>query len=542
MGLFEQLPYTNFSNLNLGELIKFINETLKKIEHMSLDIAAQNAAIAEFKNYVMNYLNNLDVEQDVKDYIDELIANNTIDSLVNKSWLNGKNIVWYGDSWGTTTNNVVDTFITKYPNVNITNRCIGGTLMSRTNIAGFEYNSGYQRITSAADLSDFDYIFIMYGVNDWQQSIPLKTDVYDEYEYLYCVEETIKYLQTTFPSCVPVFIFQSYCYEAFNSSDLNGINRAGVNQPGYINNAIDICEKYNVNYINLFELMGVTRYNYTNFMRLDGSVYVHPKQALSNRIADYIFNGRINTGRCYGDKWSRDCSTTIINFTNQATVADYETVIDGFPNYPRSIVPCNGSNMIYSPVNTSTVIHVRGYKATNDLLGIFVLTKDGSDPVAQTGITNVTKKSLMDFYIEIDYHDQYAIHFARTAEGTETIYGIDIRFKNGNDNVCGDVLTPSVVTGVNATISFANMNTVENGYQNFKGFLLTATANLNAFTDLVNMNIVYFANESYEFVGINTNTGEAYSMYLYNGKLRSRRPISSGATIFVMPQFVRVPQ
>lgn len=542
MGLFEQLPYTNFHDLNLTELIKFVNQTIKTINEMATTIEEQNQAISDFKDYVMDYLNNLDVEQDVKDYIDELIANNTIDSLINKSWLNGKNIVWYGDSWGTTANNVISTFTSRYPNVNVTNRCIGGTMFTRTNITGFEYNSGYQRIMSDNDINDFDYIFIMYGVNDWAQSLPLKTKAPDEYEYLYCVENVIKYLKTTFPTCEPVFIFQSYCWQAFGSSDLNGINRAGINQAGYINNAIDLCENYGVKYINLFELSGVNRYNYTTYMRLDGSVYVHPKQILSDKLVEFIFNGDYNTGHCYGENWSDNVSRTIVNYSSINARSDYETLINNVPNYPRHIVPSNATNMIETPVKQSTVIHVQGYKDTSDLMGVFILTQDGNNPIVSTGITNITKVSYFDMYIEVDYHDKYSVQMHRAGARTETLYGYEVRFKDGYSSPVSFANAISVVSAVPATINTVVPTRIENGIQHFGGLILVATGNLNAFADILNCDFITYENSTVDIVGIDVSTGVTYPFYLYNGKLRSRKDIPSGSSISIIPCDIPVPQ
>lgn len=105
MGLFEQLPYTNFHDLNLTELIKFVNETIKHIHEMDLTIAEQTQAINDFKDYVINYLDNLDVEGDVINYINQLISDGVITDEIKKAvntigdW-SSRNIIYVGDSYG----------------------------------------------------------------------------------------------------------------------------------------------------------------------------------------------------------------------------------------------------------------------------------------------------------------------------------------------------------------------------------------------------------------------------------------------------------
>ena len=105
MGFWEQLPYTNFHDLNLTELVKFVNETINHIHEMDLTIQEQNQAIEDFKNYVLDYLNNLNVEQDVRDYIDQLISDGIMTDIIRSAvndlhdWSN-RNVIFCGDSYG----------------------------------------------------------------------------------------------------------------------------------------------------------------------------------------------------------------------------------------------------------------------------------------------------------------------------------------------------------------------------------------------------------------------------------------------------------
>ena len=324
LGFFDKYPYTDFHDLNLDWVIKAIRDLAAEVHNWEVvnkisyggdwDITKQYPAwtivcVNGTEGYIsikpvpagVNY-DNTDYWRLVADFTVQLAGiaqrvtdlENTVpvleDAISDNTWLDGKKIVWYGDSWGTTAANIITHFNDKYPNVTVTNRCIGGTCLSRMTTAGYETLSGYQRITSD-DLSGFDYIFIMYGVNDWLTSKIMKTKNPDEYEYIYAFEHVITYLKNNYPTLKPVFIFQSYCYSstAFSTSGLDGVNNRGCSQQAYINNGIEICERYNIPYINLYELVGVNRYNYTNFMRNDNNEYVHPHSFLFEQMANIMF-------------------------------------------------------------------------------------------------------------------------------------------------------------------------------------------------------------------------------------------------------------
>ena len=537
MGLFEQLPYTNFHDLNLTELIKFVNETIKHIHEMDLTIAEQNQTISDFKDYVMDYLNNLDVEQDVKDYINELISNGTMATLVNKSWLSGKNIVWYGDSWGTTSDNPVSKFMSEFTDVNVTNRCIGGSLMTRTTeFPGFEYNSGYQLITSANDLNDFDYIFIMYGVNDWQTSRVLKTDSPDEFEFNYCVENVIDYLQTTYPTCIPVFIFQTYCYKTFGSSNDNCINYAGVNLPAYINNAIDICERRNVKYINLFELSGITSRNYATHLRNDGGVYVHLKSDMSERVSKLIYWGNFNTGRCYGDNWSNNIIMCSNDTASVVTKADSIDFVSGVVTTPmKKITTSDAHNLIY---NTSkddiTVIHLTYYKDDTKINGLYVDRQKIGEANARLGITNINKIGVVDCYIEVNYADLVNVAIL-CDNGTSLLRGISATIRGNNKTTIG--LTTSIGTANGTSINSPVYPTIKDGVVEVPSFIFTATNNVGTFTDLITNLPRTYEDEANYFIGWNMTSGEPINFYYYNGVIRSTMSMTASHN-YIIPRLV----
>lgn len=210
MGLFEQLPYTNFSNLNLGELVKFINETLKKIENMSLDITAQNAAIAEFKQYVLDYLDNLNVEQDVRDYIDELITNGTLRDIIDESnrlrsvdWTNRK-CLFLGDSYmtgwypgGVASPTFVDTIASILKIGEYWNYSEGGTGFSYAR--PHHYLELFNNFTVEHPDKTLTDIFIMGGYNDNTETA---SDIIDSNVNPYNGYKTIDAMKKAFPNAL----------------------------------------------------------------------------------------------------------------------------------------------------------------------------------------------------------------------------------------------------------------------------------------------------------------------------------------------------
>lgn len=74
---FENFPYTDFHNLNLDWLIKSMDDCLKKVKDLDL-------SFDELHDYVMNYFKNLDVTAEVREIIDELVANGTMANIINQ--------------------------------------------------------------------------------------------------------------------------------------------------------------------------------------------------------------------------------------------------------------------------------------------------------------------------------------------------------------------------------------------------------------------------------------------------------------------------
>lgn len=75
MALFENFPYTDLQNINLGWIIQKVIEALKEVDHLSM-------SFDELKTYVLNYLKELDIDKSVKEYLDELVASGEFEDII----------------------------------------------------------------------------------------------------------------------------------------------------------------------------------------------------------------------------------------------------------------------------------------------------------------------------------------------------------------------------------------------------------------------------------------------------------------------------
>lgn len=202
MGFWEQLPYTNFHNLNLTELVKFVNDTIKKINEMSADIVEQNQAIEDFKEYVNNYLDNLDVEQDVIDYINELLTDGTILELfttATSKWSN-RNVLLVGDSYldgwdGDTTVNSYGYYLNSILNFkNYYHVHTGGAGFGYANSTHFyTLIENFVNSNTQETLESINDIFIFGGYNDRDRT---QNDIIENTPY--GISATISYIKTNF--------------------------------------------------------------------------------------------------------------------------------------------------------------------------------------------------------------------------------------------------------------------------------------------------------------------------------------------------------
>lgn len=198
-------------------------------------------------------------------------------------WHN-KKVVVYGDSLSTVTYNYWQYMVAEDPTIDLTNRAVGGTRIF----------DGYTLLQAANDLADFDLIVLAYGTNSWAGTT-YKTMIE---KYIDCFNE----ISTKAPKSQIVCIAPYYSYDpAYGPStinDLGGIPGYGIFE--YCAGIVNICNMYGGVAFNLYELAGVNQYNYTDWLELSGTKYVHENEALGRKIAKILLTTQPTTTPTFG--------------------------------------------------------------------------------------------------------------------------------------------------------------------------------------------------------------------------------------------------
>lgn len=82
MGLFEQFPYTNFHDLNLDWFLSTFKELLAEWEAQQIEFADLKDAWEQLHDYVENYFDNLDVQQEINNKLDDMYADGTLSAIL----------------------------------------------------------------------------------------------------------------------------------------------------------------------------------------------------------------------------------------------------------------------------------------------------------------------------------------------------------------------------------------------------------------------------------------------------------------------------
>lgn len=78
MGLFEQFPYTNFHELNLDWFLSTFKELLAQWEEQQIEFADLKDAWEQLHDYVENYFDNLDVQQEINNKLDQMAEDGSL--------------------------------------------------------------------------------------------------------------------------------------------------------------------------------------------------------------------------------------------------------------------------------------------------------------------------------------------------------------------------------------------------------------------------------------------------------------------------------
>lgn len=348
-------------------------------------------------------------------------------SVSETNWLFGKKVVVYGDSTGTAENNFIGKLVGH--GAEITNRCIGGTTLSVLDSGinpDYENNSGYQRIMAADDLNSFDYIFIVYGINDWQVSQKILSETQeDTHSVDYALRAILGNVISTYPSCIPVVFTPFFCYKKFSTSE--PINNRGCSLSAYARDMVRVCSEFGVLCIDFYTESPVNASNYQTYLRNDSGVYVH---ALSN-LSDILVSITLGRNTAHGWWWSTNEADSY-QATREITQGDYDNVIVGVPNYPKYPIANTRSVVEMKPVfsGTKTKCRVSGYVPDSGQTVVgFTVLYDGE----QAALVNISKFPTY-FEMEFDVYCKSKLTLAPvTDKNTAIIRGYRIEFE-GKDS------------------------------------------------------------------------------------------------------------
>lgn len=295
------------------------------------------------------------------------------DAVAREHWLRNKKIVVYGDS----TTQIENSYIKKLENFGaiITNRGVYGTAVVTNNAL----NGAIDLIPNATDLDTFDYIFMCYGANDlggWDYNFPFDPAIETSKNNLeYCIRTIFNFLKNK--KCYPVFVLPPIVHQAnWGTAQTNGYN--GSTQDLFNDTVISLCEKYHVEYFNLFTLCPVNHSNYEEWYLKDNDngIWIHPNDRLNTVIYNQILERNSNNGKCYPSEWT-DCSEMIASPTQHRL---FEPIIS---NVPANVI---NNAVFFINYQTTSKIVVSSNDGSNVRLRLSAFIVAASDNFGQEQI------------------------------------------------------------------------------------------------------------------------------------------------------------
>ena len=281
----------------LCKVVDYLNKTMEDVETLHGDVTNLHTAYEELQSYVNNYFSTLDVQEEINNKLDKMVADGTLSSIINSEifsklnsqnfWYN-KKVVVYGDSLSDHHNNYWNILKTLV-NVDITNRAISGTPLIKSN----NNNGGVDMAKNATDLNEFDVIVFAYGTNDWQGSYPIHSA--SEYSVYRAVELIKEYVTQKAPNSTLIFVTPFYSYRP---DFVNGeINHLGYTIEDYCNEICQTANSFGCGVIDFYHTSGCTRENYSSKLLNDSDgIYVHETLSFSRVLASIVSNFTLAQG------------------------------------------------------------------------------------------------------------------------------------------------------------------------------------------------------------------------------------------------------
>lgn len=391
-------PYTNFHELNQDWFLNEFNKLLEQWRAMQKNFDNLQDAFNDLKSYVQDYFKNLDVQDEINNKLDSLVANGYFDTFLNDYFKNLKKRVFIliGDSYGENPYGYKGGWTTPFKNfsgltegVNCFTNCVGGTGFTKTGNTGKTFLDLLKDVNlgtvNAEDVTD---ILVCGGCND--------------------VDAIYNDLNTS------ILSFRNYCKQHFINANINismiGIFKASERRKLLLSTVLrsyQLAVNYGMMYID--STCCLHRYD---FIGEDG---IHPTSAgcinIGRNLYNALFIGQgiqlINYNEeplSGGDNITYGGNNKIYGFSNNGVIY-FGMIKNTVLTFDTTININNNSDIIIGNLKYSTLLENNNYpnsipiqciaiQASGNvvLVGYIYASDDGSKITLHLVIPNVTSE------------------------------------------------------------------------------------------------------------------------------------------------------
>lgn len=320
-------PYTNFHELNQDWFLQEFNRIIAQWKAMQKNFDNLQDAFNDLKRYVMDYFKNLDVQDEINNKLDSLVANGYFDTFLNDYFKNLKKRVFIliGDSYGENPYEYKGGWTTPFKSfsgltegVDCFTKCVGGTGFVKTGNTGKTFLDLLKDINiGTVHPDDVTDILVCGGCND--------------------VDTSYNDLNTA------ILAFRNYCKQHFAYANINismiGIFKASGRRKILLSTVLrsyQLAVNYGMRYID--STCCLHRYD---FIGKDG---IHPTSA-----------GCINIGRNLYNTLFMGQGVQLINYNEESLTGGSDVTYGG----NNKIYGFSNNGVIYFGMIKNTVLTFR---------------------------------------------------------------------------------------------------------------------------------------------------------------------------------------
>lgn len=391
-------PYSNFHELNQDWFLNEFNKVLEQWKAMQKNFDSLQDAFNDLKSYVQDYFKNLNVQDEINNKLDSLVADGYFDTFLNNYFKNLKKRVFIliGDSYGENPYEYKGGWTTPFKNfsgltegVDCFTNCVGGTGFVKTGTTGKTFLDLLKDVNlgnvNSEDVTD---ILVCGGCND--------------------VDTIYNDLNTA------ILSFRNYCKQHFINANINismiGIFKASERRKLLLSTVLrsyQLAVNYGMRYID--STCCLHRYD---FIGEDG---IHPTSAgcinIGRNLCNALFIGQgvqlINYNEeplSGGDNITYSGNNKIYGFSNNGVIY-FGMIKNTVLTFDTPISISNNSNIIIGNLKYSTLLENNNYPNTipvqcmaisssgnSILIGYIYASDDGTKITLHLVIPNVVNE------------------------------------------------------------------------------------------------------------------------------------------------------